>query len=287
MEYLNYIINMNNKENKYYSYSQLSTYVNCPQRYKLLYIDKIKKTNESVEAFIGKIAHEVLEWLYKKNKSDLTYVAFDQIINKYNQIWKERIHKKIFLAWIKIKFKRNKRLYNLNWFKNKGLECLRQYYNHNGPNFSEVNILGIEKQINTKIGEYYFRGYIDRLDESKGNIIINDYKTGKVKTKKQLLSDLQLIIYLLAVKEKYVDKDIKLRWYFLDKNYTVVEVDYKNINKESRLKKFKNTIINISNDIKQSTINDNFPSKESTLCEWCYLWKECSTKVGKNPSINL
>ena len=144
MEYLNYIINMNNKENKYYSYSQLSTYVNCPQRYKLLYIDKIKKTNESVEAFIGKIAHEVLEWLYKKNKSDLTYVAFDQIINKYNQIWKERIHKKIFLAWIKIKFKRNKRLYNLNWFKNKGLECLRQYYNHNGPNFSEVNILGIE-----------------------------------------------------------------------------------------------------------------------------------------------
>ena len=31
----------------------------------------------------------------------------------------------------------------------------------------------------------------------------------------------------------------------------------------------------------------NFPSKESNLCEWCYMWNECSTRVGNNPSINF
>ena len=61
--------------NNYYSYSKLSTYLNCPQKYKLSYLDKIKKKEESIEAFIGKVIHEVLEWLYNNSKEELSYLT--------------------------------------------------------------------------------------------------------------------------------------------------------------------------------------------------------------------
>jgi hypothetical protein len=28
---------------------------------------------------------------------------------------------------------------------------------------------------------------------------------------------------------------------------------------------------------------NNFLPKESILCNWCYLWEECTAKVGPNP----
>ena len=36
-------------------------------------------------------------------------------------------------------------------------------------------------------------------------------------------------------------------------------------------------IINSMDDI------NNFLPKETILCNWCYLWEECTAKVGPNP----
>ena len=53
-----------------YSHSRLSTFEQCPQKFKLHYIDKIEtEVKESVEAFMGVRIHETLEKLY----SDLRY----------------------------------------------------------------------------------------------------------------------------------------------------------------------------------------------------------------------
>ena len=51
---------------KTYSHSRLSTFEQCPLKFKFQYIDKIEKAEESVEAFMGKRVHEVLEKLYEK-----------------------------------------------------------------------------------------------------------------------------------------------------------------------------------------------------------------------------
>jgi len=273
--------------NNYYSYSKLSTYLNCPQKYKLSYLDKIKKKEESIEAFIGKVIHEVLEWLYNNSKEELSYISFDSIMNKYNEIWNKRKHDKIFLAWIKIQYKRNKKLYNLEWFKSNGIEYLREYYKNHGPDFSKNNVIGVEEKIVFDLGAFKFKGYIDRIDKIDNYIIINDYKTGKTKTKSELLKDLQVKVYILAVLSKYKDYNIKLRWHYLNKKYNIVEIDTLKDLKPTFAENIKNNILKIINDIIDSEKRMNFPSKESNLCEWCYMWNECSTRVGNNPSINL
>lgn len=53
-----------------YSHSRLSTFEQCPQKFKLKYIDKVEtEAEESVEAFLGVRVHETLEKLYR----DLQY----------------------------------------------------------------------------------------------------------------------------------------------------------------------------------------------------------------------
>ena len=72
--------NLNKKNKEYYSYSQINTFLNCPQKYKLIYIKNIKTEKEGIEAFIGKIVHEVLEWIYKQ-KSE--YLISDEFVLRF------------------------------------------------------------------------------------------------------------------------------------------------------------------------------------------------------------
>ena len=83
---------------KYFSYSKINTYKSCPQKYKIIYLDKIRKKNESIEAFMGKRVHEVLEWLYSDKNRKKKLILFDTLMNKYKQLWNDKWHQNIFIA---------------------------------------------------------------------------------------------------------------------------------------------------------------------------------------------
>ena len=270
---------LNKKINKYFSYSQINTFLNCPQKYKLIYIDDIKTLDESIEAYMGKIVHEVLEWMYNKK---LNYYVWDNIEDKYKEIWKKKWHSNIYIATIRKK-------YSKNYFMKLGLECLRNYYNSNlGPNIDTGNTIGNEIRINTKIGRYVFKGVIDRVDKNSDFIEIHDYKTGKPYTKPMIKKDMQLIIYLFAIKDKYPDKKVALNWHFL-KNKEKHKQHIRIILGKQDILQTKNRMLSHIKDIELKIKNNNFQPNESFLCNWCYLWKNCEAKSKYNeinPSIN-
>ncbi|MGH9578498.1 MAG: PD-(D/E)XK nuclease family protein, partial [Terriglobales bacterium] len=53
-----------------YSHSRLSTFEQCPQRYKFQYLDRLTPDFESIEAFLGSRVHDTLEKLYADLKFD-------------------------------------------------------------------------------------------------------------------------------------------------------------------------------------------------------------------------
>ena len=263
----------------FFSFSQLGTYSSCPQKYKLIYIDKIYKNHDSIEAFMGKVVHEVLEWLYN-NKFD--YCIWDHIEKKYNEIWNDRWHDNIFIAEIK-------KQYNAKHFKKMGLEGLRNYYNLNGgPTIDYSNIIGVEMEIEFKIDSFYFKTVIDRLDENDGILEIHDYKAGKPKTAKMLKKDLQLFIYLKAVESLgNSNKKITLNWHYL-KEKTKDKQHIQIIKTDSELDEHKKELLNQVKKIIDAKNKNLFPAKTSFLCNWCYLWEECEAKKQyneRNPSI--
>ena len=108
-----------------YSYSKINTFKTCPQQYKIIYLDKTRNQYESIEAFMGKRVHEVLEWLYLQEDIKSSLILFDVLMNKYKEIWNDNWHDNIFIA----RCKYNNQNYNKEVVYKIGLECLRNYYN--------------------------------------------------------------------------------------------------------------------------------------------------------------
>ena len=257
---------------KTFSYSQLNTFKTCPQQYKIIYLDGIRKEHESIEAFMGKRVHGVMEWLYSKENREKPYITFDRLCQTYDEQWLAHWHEKIYIADT-----RN----NTDFYYAVGKRCLSNYYGRYGPTFDQM-VEDTEVELTFSIGEHTFRGIIDRLDHPKpGKWIVHDYKTSKrPKTERQAMNDIQLALYQIAVEQNYGQvNDISLTWHFLrmGSEVTVLHTREQLEKLREKLVKMVDKIINCMDD------ENNFLPKESILCHWCYLWEECTAKVGPNP----
>ncbi len=213
-----------------FSYSQLNTFNNCPYQYKLIYNDGIRKDKESIEAYMGKRVHDVMEWLYNSKNKKQNWITFDKICEEYNRLWIKKWHKHIYI------FRKN---YDSNHYYSLGKECLSNYYQKYGPTFDQI-VEGVELELSFKVDEYKFKGIIDRLDHpAPRKWIIHDYKTGVLKTQKQAENDMQLALYQMAVEQNFGDAlDIELKWHFM-KNGSEVTLSHS----KKHLDKVKDKII--------------------------------------------
>jgi len=265
--------------NTKFSYSRINTYDNCPQKYKIQYIDMVSSSNDSIEAYMGKRVHDVLEKLYSIKRLKHEYISFDRLMDMYNESWNRNWHNDIFVS----RYKFDRSTYNKNTVYKNGLECLKNYYNRfNQSGYFKEDVHAVEFEFVVNIGSHTFRGFIDRVDKSKDGIIsIIDYKTGsKPKGRIQAENDLQLAIYELAIKKKIKEcKEIHLNLYYLrtDKILSFTH-------SQEKIDKIKENILNKVDNIKSTK---EFIARESILCDWCYFWEQCDVKVASNPSIRL
>ena len=257
-----------------YSYSKINLFNSCPKRYKFYYLDRIIKNDEGIEAFLGKVVHQVLEWIYDlKIKENKSYYSLDSILEKYKDLWSDSWHSDI--RWLKYSLLKQKSQY---WML--GMNLLTQYYHKYGPDFDQSTIK-TEEKIEFNIKEYPFIGIVDRIDEIDSKLLITDYKTGKKKlSEKSLKDDLQMGIYHLAIKNHFKNsEDIELSHYYLRTGNTVsMRFQSKD---ETQL---ENNIIENIHRINLATEQGDFESRESNLCNWCYYWKECDKKNSLNPA---
>ena len=255
-----------------FSYSQLNTFKTCPQKYKIIYLDGVRKKHESIEAFMGKRVHGVLEWLYIRENMEKPYMTFDRLCQTYDDQWAAEWHSNIYIADAR---KKSELYYSI------GKRCLSNYYSRYGPTFDQ-RVEDTEVELKFSIGDYTFRGIIDRLDHPKpGKWVVHDYKTSKnPKSERQAMNDIQLALYHIAVEQNYGQvNDISLTWHFLRMGSEVTV-----LHTRDQLEKLRNKLIQMVEKIIQFRDNENnFLPKETMLCNWCYLWEECTAKVGPNP----
>jgi len=278
-----------------FSYSRINTYNQCPQKYKIQYIDKIYSSKNSLEAFMGKSVHDVLERLYSKKNLKNQFISFDYLIEMYCEYWQKKWDNDIIFARYKYNQIKNDKsiVFNSNSIEktyynkifNEGKKCLSNYYKKfNDSGYFKQNVLHVEYKFNIKIGKYTFIGFIDRIDQGKDGIIhVIDYKTSsKPHTQSKLKKDLQLYIYEMAIrksKEFQGLKGVDLSLFFL-KSSTYLSCKH---NKEE-LSNLENKILN---NIELISKDKDFNGKESILCDWCFFWNQCDYKSIDNPSTNL
>src|SRR3989344_6333066 len=150
-----------------YSHSKISTFEQCRLKYKFRYIDNIYVEVESIEAFMGKMVHLVLEKLYN-DVQHMKMPELKDLIEFFNKRWKKE-----FTNDIKI----TKDQYNSENYRLMGEKYITEYYETYKP-FNHEKTLGLETENLLDLGDerkYHIR--IDRLTEKDGIIHIRDYKT--------------------------------------------------------------------------------------------------------------
>ncbi|MCH7568127.1 MAG: PD-(D/E)XK nuclease family protein [Nanoarchaeota archaeon] len=241
-------------EKEIYSHSKLWLFENCPEAYKIKYIDKkFPELPKSIEAFLGGMVHKSLEWLYREVKEEKE-VNMDDLMKNFANNWISNFSHDLRINWGKSE----------DYF-NKGIKFLIDYYQKNKP-FND-NTIEIEKKILFNLdegAEYKIRGYIDRIVlNENGEYEVHDYKTNDfMKTQEEVDADRQLAFYHLGINELFGQQaKIKLIWHFLAHNKTIVsrrsQEQLEQLKKETLelIKKIENTI--------------EWPACGKRYCDWC------------------
>jgi putative RecB family exonuclease len=247
-----------------YSNSRLATYENCPQQYKLRYIDHIKppEEEEGIEAFLGSRVHETLEKLYRELL--LTKLnSLDDSLAYYHSQWEKNWHKNVVV---------NKKGFAPDHYRNAGKEAITNYYKRYSP-FNQSKTLSTELSVNFKIDNYNIQGFIDRLSHNGDGIYeIHDYKTsGSLPTQDRLDNDRQLGLYQIGVKERFRDaKKISLIWHYL-----IFDKEFISTRSDGQLKDLRKGVLSLIKTIEKDT---KFSPLETKLCDWCEYPEYCPAK---------
>ncbi|MBU0466769.1 MAG: PD-(D/E)XK nuclease family protein [Nanoarchaeota archaeon] len=260
-----------------YSNSRLWLYENCPEAYKIKYIDRtFPELPSSVHAFLGSMVHESLEFLYNEIKSGKT-VELDELVKHFAENW----HKQYTLCVrIPVGDKEG------DYF-NKGVKFLVDYFQSNKP-FSENTIETERKILFTLDENYAIVGYIDRIVlNEKGEYEVHDYKTNSfLKSQEEIDKDRQLAFYQLGLQALF-DEEIKVKlvWHFL-----AFDKKIHSKRTQEQLDKLKEETLELIKKIESTT---EWSACGKAFCDWCSykklhgLGKEESSKKVFTRNGNL
>jgi putative RecB family exonuclease len=245
-----------------YSHSRLSTFQQCPLKFKFTYIDELEtEIGESVEMFLGSRVHEALEKLY----TDLRFqkvLTLAELLHLYNDSWQKNWNDRILIV---------RSEYDAENYRMMGERYLTDYYRRLAP-FDQSRTVDLETQATVPLdekGTYHIHVRIDRLALTDGVYEIHDYKTStSLPSQESLDSDRQLAIYAYGVRRLYPDaRRIRLVWHFL-----AFDKDMVSERDESQLEQLRQDVLALIHDIETAT---DFPARESALCRWCEFQPHC------------
>ena len=255
-----------------YSHSRLATYENCPQQYKLRYIDRVKVEGyQTIEQFLGSRVHDALEKLYK----DLVLTklnTLDDLLGHFQFIWDREWRDDIVIV---------RKGYNKAHYRDTGKKCLTHYYNRYQP-FDQATTIANEYPVNLELDGYKLTGFIDRLcHDGKGGYQIHDYKTGgRLPSARDLEEDRQLALYQIGVQQNFKDaRKIDLVWHYL-----MFDQEMVSRRSPAQIRDLKRQIVSLIKTIEKDT---GFQPRESALCDWCEYPDFCPAKAHGRKTAEL
>jgi len=216
-----------------YSYSRLRMYRDCPQRFKIHYVDGITLVYDNKMMEVGKCFHVFIEKITQKYLEEGNIYSDNEwgdVKNDGGSLFSEGIILEAKKLW--------------RWFEQNFIQSIR---NSSFVISTEYKI-GLDQ--NLKLVDFddksvFFRGIIDRIDIGNNEIRIIDYKTGWKKENDALQGAIYiwLLSKIMDIHDKYITVSFMNVRYNEENSY---EIEYKGIQKIEKTL-FK-TIAQIEND---------------------------------------
>jgi putative RecB family exonuclease len=251
-----------------FSPSSLSCFENCPKQYYFRYVEPIPVEHESIEAFVGKRVHEVLEKLYRFVKNDLV-PSLPRVLWRYRQNFDA--------AFDPARVRIVREGAPAGWYRSQGERGLTNYYQTNYP-FEDAKRTEVEQAIRFVLdpaGRYSVRGIIDRLVKNRdGALEIHDFKTGRrVPSQEELDRDRQLGLYELGIREQFPEaEEVRLVWHYVVPNQTRTST-----RSEAQREALREETARAIDRIRAE---QDWAPRPSGLCGWCEFRAHCPAFGG-------
>jgi putative RecB family exonuclease len=236
----------------------MNDFTNCPQLYKYRAVDQLPEP-PSIDAERGKLIHAVLEDLFELPAASRT---FESAIELMTRKWAQQLEDKPELAALVLDQE--------EWF-DRVQALLPNYFSLEKPSTFESTYreLHLERDLSDEI---YLHGYVDRLDIAPtGEVRIVDYKSGKSPKPgwdEKALFQLRVYALLYWKNEGVLPRLLQLI-YLGDSRIVKSEPT------EAQLKSTEKILNNIGEEILTALEKNDFPTKKSRLCDWCFFKAIC------------
>jgi putative RecB family exonuclease len=258
-----------------YSHSRLSSFEDCPRKFRYRYILEIPSATESVEAFVGKRVHEVLERLYEfTDRGQVPSLA--QVVQRYYQLFDDAYD----AERVSIVREENP----LDFYRDLGAQCLGNYYRAHYP-FDADETLALEERVAFDLGKVgerrvRFLGFVDRIARTReGTIEIHDYKTSaRVPKQSDLDADRQLALYQLGLTPRWgAGQPVRLVWHFVRRGRTCSST-----RSPEQLEDLRDRTLRL---VARIHSEEAFEPRPSALCRWCEYRQRCPASPERDASL--
>jgi putative RecB family exonuclease len=239
---------------EYLSASSITTFEQCPLKYKLSRVDQIKEP-PTRETLLGNFVHEVMEIFYAIESNIPRDITTVRVIS--SDVWESGDWKHTVAPHL--------RGMSLQQFRWNAWWCIENVFKLEDPNL--INVKGIELELNAEIEGIPIKGFIDRLATIDGRDTISDYKTGKT-PRPAFMKDkyFQPLLYFICLSQgkQLIDPVVELL-YLKDGERRQLEPT------PELCAETIETVVNVNSKIQAAFKEEYWEAIPSKLCDWCFF----------------
>ncbi len=237
-----------------FSFSKVKAFQQCPLRYRFRYVEGRREAFRSIEAFVGTVVHQVLEWAYRERDgagAPSVDAALHRVSLEWDRLWTGEI------AVIR-------RDEPVSEYLRRGREMVARFMREVLPR-DRSETVGLEQRLSVRLAEdVAFTGVADRIGRTeKGRLFVVDYKTSANGGSHGEPEDgLQARLYAACLLRERPDEPEALAGY----HYLATgETRWQKVDRHSKAAVWTHFL----GLARQAGAATEFPPRPGVLCAWC------------------
>ena len=199
-------------ERDYISYSAITTYQQCPLRYRFRYVDGLPETVVSSSLIFGGAIHSALEFHFNELLIGNDPPSQDQLLDVFQDAWRGRA-----ADYQDIRFGKGEDHNSLSSLADRMLTAFRS----TPAAQSDDTVIGIEEELRGDLipGVPDLLARIDLITTTDDALVITDFKTARSRWSQDQADNSadQLLLYSELARRMMPDRDVRLRFLVLTK----------------------------------------------------------------------